>query len=159
MRYPVPVVVLLALIPDVAQAQSGDSLSHLPLNNTVAQMEAIARLKPSNTVRLHVLGQGWLSGSVLRNEGDHLVLNSDDQERVVPTTAIDSALVRHGHAQLGAGLGSLVGLIVGASAQCKEPPATSLGQAAAEVGAQMDCGFRNLATGLLVGAVVGAVLG
>lgn len=160
MRYVVALVAVSALIPGGARAQGRDSLSSPPPSGAAAQMEALARLQPDNTVRVHVLGHGWLSGVVVRSHADSLVLSSDDHDRVVPTAAIDSALVRHGHAGMGAGLGALVGMIVGVSVGgCEGPPATSLGQAAAEIGPQMQCGLGHMMAGFAVGALVGAALG
>lgn len=100
MRYAVALVVPLALSPGVAWAQGADSLSPsaLPPSSTVTQMEALARLQPGNTVRVHMLGQGRLDGSVIRSKPDSLVVGANDRERIVPTIAIDSVLVRHGHA-------------------------------------------------------------
>jgi len=149
MRYSAPLFVLLALTaPTVASAQ-GDSLA----------MAAMSRLKPGNTIRVHVIGQGWLNGSVTRNYVDSLVLSSDQQERVVPTVSLDSVLVRHGHAGIGAGVGILVGMLVGASAKCETPPASNLSDAVASIGPQIDCGVQHMMAGLAVGALIGAIIG
>lgn len=160
MRYPASLVVLLVLTtPTLAGAQT-DSLATGVLSGTAAQMAALARLQPGNAIRVHVLGQGWWRGSLTRNYVDSLVLSSDDRERVVPTAYIDSVLVKHGHARLGAGLGGLAGMLVGASARgCEQPPATSLGDAAAGIGSQIDCGMEHMMAGLAVGALIGAIIG
>ena len=161
MRYVVALFVLLDLSPDVAWAQGADSLSPsaLPPSSTITQMEALARLQSGNSVRVHIVGEGWLHGSVIRSKPD-LVVDTNDRERIVPAMAIDSVLVRHGHARIGAGVGALLGMIVGASAGgCQGPPATSLGQAAAEIGPQIDCGLGHMAAGFAVGMVVGALVG
>jgi hypothetical protein len=150
---------LVLITPALADAQ-GDSLGPRSPAATAAQLAALARLQPNSTVRVHLLGQGWLSGPVVRNQSDSLVLVSDNRERAVPVAAIDSALERHGHVRIGAGLGALAGLIVSASAGgCGQPPATSLGDAAAAIGPQIDCGIRHAMAGLAVGALVGAILG
>jgi hypothetical protein len=160
MRFSAWLVVLLALTtPALAGAQS-DSLATRSLSGAAAQMAALARLQPGNTLRLHVLGQGWLSGSLTRNYVDSLVLSSNEHERVVPTAFMDSVLVKHGHARMGAGLGGLAGMLVGASVRgCEQPPATSLGDAAAGIGSQMECAMGHAMAGLVVGALIGAIIG
>ncbi|HXG96587.1 MAG TPA: hypothetical protein VNJ06_05680, partial [Gemmatimonadales bacterium] len=149
MRYSAPLVVLLALTtPTLAGAQR-DSLAAPSLSGTAAQMAALARLRPGNAIRVHVLGQGWVRGSLTRNYVDSLVLSSDDRERVVPTAFMDSVLVKHGHAGLGAGLGGLAGMLVGASARgCEQPPATNLGDAVAGIGPQIECAMGHAMAGL-----------
>jgi hypothetical protein len=123
-------------------------------------MAALARLHAGTTVRVHVVGQGWLNGLVARNHADSLVLGLNGRERVVPTAAIDSVLVRHGHAVMGAGLGALAGMFVGASvAGCDQPTVGSLAQVAASIGASLDCGITHAMVGLAVGAVLGAIVG
>ncbi len=160
MRYTAPLVFLLALTtPTLAGAQS-DSLATPLLSGTAAQMAAFARLQPGNAIRVHVLGQGWVRGSLTRNYVDNLVLSSDDRERVVPTAYMDSVLVKHGYARLGAGLGGLAGMLVGASARgCEQPPATNLGDAAAGIGSQLQCGIEHMMAGFAVGALIGAIIG
>ena len=159
MRHSAPLVVLLALTtPSLAGAQS-DSLASRSLSGTAAQMAAMARLEPGNSIRVHVIGQGWLTGSVTRNYVDSLVLSSDEQERVVPTASLDSVLVRHGHAGIGAGMGALVGMLVGAHAKCETPPATNLSDAVASIGPQLDCAAKHMMAGLAVGALIGAIIG
>jgi hypothetical protein len=159
MRYAAPFALLALTTPTVAGAQ-GDSLGTGSPGGTAAQMAALARLHPGNTVRVHVVGQGWLNGLIARNHADSVALGLDGRERIVPTAAIDSVLVRHGHAGIGAGLGALAGMIVGASGGgCEGPPATSLGAAAASIGPQLDCALVHVTAGLAIGAVVGAIVG
>jgi len=143
---------LVLITPAPADAQ-GDSLAPRSPAATAAQLAALARLQPNSTVRVHLLGQDW------RNQSESLVLVSDNRERAVPVAAIDSALERHGHVRIGAGLGALAGLIVGAGAGgCGQPPAKSSGDAAAALGPQVDCGIRHAMAGLAVGTLVGAIL-
>lgn len=159
MRYSALLVVLFALAsPTLVGAQS-DSLAARSDSGTAAQMAAIARLQPGHTIRAHVRGQGWVSGSLTRNYVDSLVLSSYDHERVVPTAFMDSVLVKHGHAGLGAGLGGLAGMLVGARVGCKQPPASNLADAVAEIGPQVDCGMRHAMAGFVVGALIGAIVG
>jgi hypothetical protein len=160
MRTPAPLLTLLMLTTPALADGQGDSLAARSPAATAAQLMALAHLQPNRTVRVHVLGQGWLSGPIFRNQSDTLVLGWDNRERAVPVAAIDSALERHGHVGMGAGLGALAGLIIGASAGgCEQPPARSLGEAAAGIGDQINCGLVHMAAGVAVGAVVGAVLG
>lgn len=160
MRYAAPLFALLALTASTPAAAQGDSLATSAPGGTAAQMAALAQLHAGNTVRVHVVGQGWLNGLVARNHADSLVLGLDGGERVVPTAAIDSMLVRHAHAGTGAGVGTLVGFIVGARVGgCEQPPAKSLADAAASIGPQLDCGVGHLMAGLVVGALVGAIVG
>jgi hypothetical protein len=160
MRCPGPLFALLALTTPTFAGGQGDSLAPRLSSGTGAQMAALAHLRAGNTVRVHVVGQGWLNGLVARNHADSLLVNSDGRERVVPTAAIDSMLVRHGHARIGAGLGALAGMIVGARAGgCEQPPASSLGEVGAGIAAQIDCGVGHMMAGLAVGALVGAIVG
>lgn len=54
----------------------------------------------------------------------------------------------------------MLGMIVGASARSWQgPPATSLGQPAADIQSQIDCGVGHMMAGLAIGAVVGALIG
>jgi hypothetical protein len=160
MRYAAPLFALLTLTASTPAAAQGDSLATRAPGGTAAQMAALAQLHAGNTVRVHVAGQGWLNGLVAQNHADSLVLGLVGGERVVPTAAIDSMLVRHGHAGMGAGVGALVGMIVGANVGgCEQPPARSLGEAAASIGPQLDCGLGHMMAGLAVGALVGAIVG
>lgn len=163
MRYAGFQHVLFALLtltmPELARGQ-GDSHSAGSPRATAPQMAALAALRPDNTVRVHALGVGWLSGSVIRTGADSLVLGLNGSDRVLQTAAIDSMLVRHSHVGLGAGLGALAGMLVGARAGgCTQPPATSLGAAAAAIGPQISCGVGHVMIGLAIGAGVGAIVG
>ncbi len=149
MRYSAPLFVLLALTTPTLTSAQGDSIA----------MAAMARLQPGNSIRVHVIGQGWLNGSVTQNYVDSLVLSSDQHERVVPKVSLDSVLVRHGHAGIGAGVGALVGMLVAANAKCETPPATNLSDAVASIGPQIDCGMKHMMAGLAVGALIGAIIG
>lgn len=150
MRYAVALVALFALTPDLAWAQGRDSLSSPLPSGVTTQMLALARLQRESAVRVHVPGRGWLSGSVVRNGADSLVLGAEDgPEHAIPTAAIDSVFVRHGHTSLGATAGALVGLIAGMA-----------------VANGAKCGFLDFGCalgppmgGFAIGAVVGAALG
>lgn len=160
MRHAAPLFALFALAASTPAGAQGDSLAARSPDGSAAQMAALAHLHPGNTVRVHIAGQGWLNGLVARNHTDSLALGLNGGEPVVPAAAIDSMLVRHGHAWPGAGIGMLVGMIVGGSVgRCDQPPARSLGDAAASIGAQVDCSVGHMMAGLVVGALVGAIVG
>ena len=149
MRYLAPVLVLLVpAIPDLAQAQS-ESPAARSMVPTAAQLAALASLQRNSTVRVHSATEGWLSGSVSRNGAGSLILSSGDSERAVPLAEIDSALVRHGNPAIGATLGALLGMIIGAS------NATGCTTKFLEY----DCHLGPAMGGLVFGGILGAGVG
>jgi hypothetical protein len=96
MRYAAPMFALLALTASTPAAAQADSLATRAPGGTSAQMAALAQLHAGNTVRVHVVGQGWLNRLVARNHADSLVLGLGGGERVVPTAAIGFATVSAG---------------------------------------------------------------
>jgi len=145
MRHPAPLLALLALtIPRLAWAQSALT------SGSTAQIGALARLRSNDAVRIHVLGEGWLSRHVIGHHADSLALGSGDRDRTIPAAAIDSVLVRRGHAGAGAVAGALVGLVVGfvVASGAKCPRLLDWG-----------CGTGPPMGGLAIGAVVGVIVG